>query len=107
MLDAGQRQLVEHLGMLRPHAVVALQQRVRALVVKLTRVHEAEEESDVAATRRQRLVSDDALPQSVDVALTSFLTLKQLNSYCFSYNSWLKVLRYCAYVTRMSTLSQR
>ena len=28
VLDAGRRQLVEHLGMLRPHAVVAIQQRV-------------------------------------------------------------------------------
>ena len=75
VLDAGRRQLVEHLGMLRPHAVVALQQRVRALVVRLARAQEADEKRGVAATRRQRLVSDDALPQSVDVALTSILVL--------------------------------
>ena len=58
MLDAGRRQLVEHLGMLRPHAVehlgmlrhhavVAPQQRVRALVVKFARAQEADEKRGV------------------------------------------------------------
>ena len=39
VLDSGRRQLVEHLGMSRPHVVpvVALQQHVRALVVKIAR----------------------------------------------------------------------
>ena len=78
MFDAGRRQLVEHLGMLRPHAVVALQQRVRALVVKLTRAQKADEKRGVEATRRQRVVLNDALPQSVDVTLTPILDLRKL-----------------------------
>ena len=41
VLDDAWRQLVEHLGLLRPHAVVALQQRVRALLVKFVLVQEA------------------------------------------------------------------